>query len=82
MKIRVYFSFFAGELSILCEEDPGLFPILFTQVEMYCTASARAETVFFPPSPVSLFAHGAVVKMSYLAVGGSVSRGGFGVILL
>lgn len=32
--------------------------------------------------PPSLFAHGAVVKMSYLAVGGSVSRGAFGVILL
>lgn len=52
--------------------------------EIYCSIFASADTIFFsslPHSP-SLFVHGAVVKMSYLAVGASVSRTAFGVILL
>lgn len=83
MEIRVHFPPLAEELSILCEEDPGLFHILFTRVK-FTAASLPVHITFFfllflPPS---LFAHGAVVKMSYLAVGSSVSRGAFGVILL
>lgn len=81
MEIRVHFPPLAGELSILCEEDPGPFPILLTRVE-FTAAFLPVRIPFFPHSPPSLFAHGAVVKMSHLALGGSVSRGAFGVILL
>lgn len=50
MEIRVHFTPFAGELSILCEEDPGLFPILFTRVK-FTAASLPVWIPFSPPSP-------------------------------
>lgn len=82
MEIRDHFLPLAKELSILCEEDSGPFPILFTRAR-FTAALCQCRYHFLPLLlQPSLFAHGAVVKMSYLAVGSSVSRGAFGVILL
>lgn len=75
----------AGKLSILCGEDPGPFPILFTRVKFSASSPLCRCHFFFPLlfSPTSLlFADGAVVKISYSTVRNSVSRRAFGVASL
>lgn len=54
MKIRVHFLPFAGELSVLCGEDPGPFPILFTRVK-FTAASLPVRIPFFFPASLALF---------------------------